>query len=140
MSLNLLAVQDQITAQLATLPQDVYETTAPEDSKLKFDTNGMILPYVVIEFGEMTEMPIGRGIISSKYNVNESYVLVSCVAPTQRAARQVADLVRDKLVGFIPQDAGELRMIGASPLTGLDAKPNRFVSQLGFTFPVNTVW
>ena len=53
MSLNLIAVTDQITTQLNLLPQDVYETAAPEDTKLKFDASGNLLPYIVVQYADM---------------------------------------------------------------------------------------
>jgi hypothetical protein len=141
MSLNLIAVQDQIVAKLRELPQDVYETSAPDDSKLRFDPNGTILPYIVIEYADMYESLTNGGILSSKYDTKTSYVVVSCVAPTERSARQVAGLVREKLTGFVPTDAGELTQSGGGvAYVGQDVKPNRYVSELAFTFPVNIVW
>lgn len=141
MSLNLLAVQDEITAKLRELPQDVYETTAPDDARLRFDANGMILPYIVVEFADMYDSPLAAGIVSNKYDVKTSYIVVSCVGPTERSARQVADVVRNKLTGFAPADAGEMSLAGGGlSYTVADSKPNRYVSELGFTFPVNTVW
>lgn len=141
MSLNLLAVQDQIVAKLRELAQDVYETTAPDDSKLRFDSSGMILPYIVIEYSDMSENALGNGILSTIYDVKSSSIIVSCVAPTERSARQVVGLVREKLTGFKPTDAGELRLeAGGTGYTSADAKPNRYISELAFSFPVNTVW
>lgn len=141
MSLNLLAVQDQITTKLKEIPQDVYETSAPDDSKLKFDTSGMILPYVVVEFSDMYESGQPGGILSSRYDVAEAYLTVSCIGPTQRSARQVADLVRDKLAGFLPTDSGELRVAGGSRyFASQDIKPNRYITEVAFTHSVNTVW
>ncbi len=141
MSLDLLSVQDSITAQLSTIPQDVYETTAPDDSKLRFDSNGTVLPYVVIQFSDMYESGVGSGIISSKYNLAEAYVIVSCIGPTERSARQVADVVREKLTGFTPVNGGEMKMLGRSVFfTTKDSKPDRFVTEVSFTLPVNTVW
>lgn len=141
MSLNLLAVQDQIATKLKELPQDVYETSAPEDSKLRFDDTGMILPYIVIEYADMYESAQPGGILSNRYDVKTSYVIVACVAPTERSARQVAGLVRDKLTGFTPTDAGELMLSGGGlSYTAPEAKPNRYVAELSFTFPVNIVW
>ncbi len=141
MSLNLLAVHDQITAKLSEIPQAVYEIAAPDDSKLAFDSNGMILPYVVVEFSDMYEAVGAGGILSSKYDVGESFATVSCIGPTQRSARQVADVVRNKLTGFIPEDAGELRLFGGSRYFATqDAKPNRYVAEVSFSFMVNTVW
>jgi hypothetical protein len=141
MSLNLLAVQDDIAAKLRELAQDVYETTAPDDSKLRFDSNGMILPYIVIEFSDMYDSLNASGILSSRFDVKTSYALVSCVAPTERSARQVAEVVRDKLTGYSPTDAGEMRLSGGGiAYSTKDSKPNRYISELAFTFPVNIVW
>jgi hypothetical protein len=141
MSLNLLAVQDQIVAKLRELPQDVYETSAPDDSKLKFDANGTILPYIVIEYADMYESLTSGSILSSRYDTKVSYVTISCIGPTERSSRQVAGLVRDKLTGFVPDDAGELVQSGGGiAYAGQDIKPNRYISQLAFTFPVNIVW
>lgn len=141
MSLNLLAVHDEIATKLRELAQDVYETSAPDDSKLRFDANGMILPYIVIEYSDMYPATEGRGIVSSRYDVGQSFIVVSCVGPTERSVRQVADLVRGKLLGFKPSDAGELVPSGGgAAYTEQDAKPNRYISELGFTFMVNTVW
>lgn len=141
MSLNLLAVQDQITAKLRELSQDVYETAAPDDSRLKFDSNGTILPYIVIEFSDMYESGATKGILSAQYNVAESFIIVSCIGPTERSVRQVADLVRQKLTGFAPEDAGELKFSGGNRYyAGQDSRPNRYVAEVSFVFSVNTVW
>lgn len=141
MSLDLLAVQDQIATKLRELPQDVYETSAPDDSKLKFDTNGTILPYIVIEYSDMYESGQSKGILSSKYDMAESFVIVSCIGPTERSVRQVADAVRNKLTGFIPVDAGELKFSGGNRyFAGQDARPNRYVAEVSFVFAVNIVW
>lgn len=141
MSLDLLAVQDDIVAQLRTLPQDVYETTAPDDTRLTFDQNGMILPYIVIEFSDLYPSISGTGIVSTRYDLKESFIIVSCIAPTERSARQVANLVRDKLTGYKPVDSGELVQAGgAVSYAAVDARPNRYVSDMSFTFLTNTVW
>lgn len=140
MSLNLLAVQDQITAKLDELAQDVYETAAPDDSKLSFDASGNLLPYIVIQYADMYPGN-GNGITGARYNSGQSYAVVTCVSGNQRASRQVADLVRDKLTGFSPTDAGELRLAGGTiDYSNPDAKPNRYVTEVGFTFVVNTAW
>lgn len=141
MSLDLLAVQDQITAKLRELPQDVYETAVPDNEKVKYD-NKLFLPYIVAFYGDMSESPRGRGITSVRHNSGVSYVIVRCIAPTDRAAKQVAGLVRDKLTGFTPTDAGELRLSsgGASyAKTDNAAVPTHYVTEIPFVFAVNTV-
>lgn len=138
MSLNILAVHDQITAKLNELPQDVYETTPPEDSKLSFDANGMMLPYIVVEYTDMDQTNEGNGILGARYDSGESSAFVTCVAPTERAARQVAGAVREKLVGFKPSDAGQLVQFGGN--IDYDGRTNRYFAELVFTFVVNTSW
>ena len=140
MSLNLLAVQDQITAKLNELAQDVYETAAPEDSKLTFDASGNLLPYIVVQYSDMYPGN-SNGITGAQYNTGTSYLIVTCVSGNQRASRQVADLVRNKLTGFKPTDAGELKLAGGTiNYSNPDVKPSRYVTEVGFTFVVNTVW
>jgi len=141
LSLDLLAVHDQITTKLNELNQDVYDISVPEDTKIKMGANGLFLPYVVAVYSDMQESSNGKGILSTRYNTGTSFCVVECVGPTQRSARQVANLVRDKLTGFIPTDAGELRLVGGTNYTQLDssAVPKKYISEVSFIFTVNTV-
>jgi hypothetical protein len=141
MSLDLLAVQDSIVTKLNELPQNIYETTAPEDSKLPFDAAGIMLPYIVVEFSDMYESTGAAGIVSSAYDVKTSYIIVSCIGPTQRSSRQVAQAVRQKLTGYVPVNAGEMILAGGGQAyTTVNQKVSRYISQVAFTFQVNTVW
>lgn len=141
MSLNLIAVHDQITTKLRELPQDVYETSAPEDSKLKFDASGRLLPYIVVQYSDMYPTGTGNSIVGAKYDAAQSYMLVTCVAENERAIRQVADLVKNKIVGFKPSDAGEIKFEGgAITYAATETKPNRYTVEIGFIFQVNTAW
>lgn len=139
MGLSLIPIQDEIVAKLKELPQDVYENGVPEDAKLVY-SNGTMLPFIVPFFGGYAQAIDGRGITSVRQDLGESWVVVQCVGPTERSARQVADLVRDKLIGFIPNDAGELRPTGNSRLLTPDfsSRPVRYISEVIFRYPVNT--
>lgn len=142
MSLNLLAVQDQITNKLKELNQDVYDTAVPENVKIAHGGNKLFLPYIVVSYGDMAESARGRGITSVRHNVGISYAVVKCVAPTERAAREVAGLVRDKLLGFKPTDAGEMRLTpGGRNYVDADGNgsPERYVAEIPFVYIVNTV-
>lgn len=143
MSLDLLAVHDQITAKLKDeIAQDVYETAVPDDKKIAYGSNALFNPYVVITYGDMIEAPGQSGITSAKYNLGTSYAIVRCVAPTERASRQVSNLVREALTGYSPSDAGELRLAGGRNYDSVDgdAVPKKYISEVSFIFPVNTVW
>ena len=141
MSLDLLAVQDQIVVQLETMAQDVYVTAIPDDSKVKHGASGLFLPYVVALFSDMKESANGNGITSVRHNPGLSYCVVQTFAPTERAARQVSNIVRDKLTGFKPTDAGELRLAGGKTYSTVEynAVPKKYVSEVAFMFIVNTV-
>lgn len=141
MSLDLLAVHDQIVEKLEELPQSVYVTAVPDDKKISHGSNGLFLPYIVVVFADMTEAPNGKGITSSRNNAGFSYCIVQSYAPTDRAARQVANAVRDKLTGFQPDDAGELRLIGGRSYYDVEtnAVPKKYVTEVGYRFIVNTV-
>lgn len=137
----LIDVQDEIVAQLNELAQDVYETTPPDDTKLRFDPTGIILPYIVVEFSDAYETDAATGIVSTRFDMKESSIIVSCIGPTERSARQVAGLVRDKLVGFIPAGCTELKpIVGGVTYSQPEAKTNRYISELAFSFKLDTVW
>jgi len=141
LSLDLLAVQDQIVTRLETMAQDIYVTAVPEDSKVTHGPNGLFLPYVVVLFADMKEAASGNGITSVRHNPGISYCVVQTFAPTERAARQVSNIVRDKLTGFKPTDAGELRLSGGKTYSTVEynAVPKKYVSEVAFMFIVNTV-
>lgn len=138
---NLLSVQDAITAKLNELPQDVYITAVPDDVKIQHGANGLFLPYIVINFADVQEAPMGQGIISSRYNLGLSFCVVECVAPTERAARQVVGLVRDKLTGYIPSSAGEMRIAGGRTYMSVETNsvPKRYISEISFNYLIDAV-
>jgi len=139
MSLSLLPVQDQIVTKLQELPQSVYENGVPDDAQLEYQ-NGIMLPFIVPFFGGFARSSDGRGIVSSRMDLGESYCIVQCVGPTERSSRQVADAVRDKLTGFKPTDAGELRPITNSRIVLPDftSRPAKYVAEVTFRYSVNT--
>jgi len=136
-----MSVQDQIVTQLETMAQDVYVTAVPDDSKVQHGANGLFLPYVVALFADMKETATGNGITSVRHNPGISYCVVQAYAPTERAARQVANIIRDKLTGFKATDAGELRLSGGRTYSTVEsnAVPKKYISEVAFTFIVNTV-
>jgi hypothetical protein len=139
MGLSLIPIQDEIVLKLKELPQSVYENGVPDDAKLVY-SNGTMLPFIVPFFGGYAQAIDGRGITSVRQDLGESWVVIQCVGPTERSARQVADLVRDKLIGFTPNDAGELRPTGQSRLLTPDfsSRPAKYISEVIFRYPVNT--
>ena len=138
MSLSLLPVQDQIVTKLNELPQTVYENGVPDDAALKY-ANGLMLPFITPFFGGFARSLDGRGITSVRQDMGESFVIIQCVGPTERSSRQVADLVRDKLTGFEPVDAGPLMPTGNSRFVTPDdtSKPVKYITEVSFRYDVN---
>jgi len=139
MSLSILPVQDQIITKLKELPQTVYENGVPDDANLEY-ANGLMLPFAVPFFGGFARSLEGRGIVSVREDLGESFVIVQCVGPTERSSRQVADLVRDKLTGYQPVDGGPLTPINNSRFLTPDmtSKPVKYIAEVTFRYAVNT--
>jgi hypothetical protein len=139
MGLSLLPIQDQIITKLNELAQTVYENGVPDDASLEY-SNGTMLPFIVPFFGGYARAADGRGITSVRQDLGESYCIIQCVGPTERSARQVSDLVRDKLTGFTPSDAGELKPVGNSRvvLPDFTSRPAKYTSEVTFRYVVNT--
>lgn len=139
MGLSLLPIQDEIVSKLRELPQTVYENGVPDDAQLEY-SNGTMLPFIVPFFGGYARSTDGRGIVSSRQDLGESYCIVQCVGPTERSSRQVGDLVRDKLTGYSPADAGEMKPVSNSRvvLPDFSSRPGKYITEVTFRYVVNT--
>lgn len=139
MGLSLLPIQDEIVARLKELPQTVYENGVPDDADL-IHANGIMLPFIVPFFGGFARSLQDRGITSVRHDLGESFVVIQCVGPTERSSRQVSDIVRDKMTGFKPNDAGELTPIANSRNLTPDysTRPVKYISEVTFRYAVNT--
>jgi hypothetical protein len=139
MGLSLLPIEDQIITKLKELPQTVYENGVPDDANLGY-SNGTMLPFIVPFFGGFARALDGRGITSVRHDLGESYIIIQCVGPTERSSRQVADLVRNKMTGFTPSDAGEMIPASNSRYVTPDfsSRPAKYISEVTFRYAVNT--
>jgi hypothetical protein len=142
MSLSLLPIHDQITVKLKELAQDIYENGVPDDSELTYAESGMLLPFIVVRYSGFIQRSSERGLTGPRQDLGRSYAELMCVGPTERSARQVFDLVSDKLTGFEPTGSSILMPEGiGKPYTVYDgnSKPLKYVADITFSFAVNTV-
>lgn len=139
--MSLLDIQDAIVTELKTLAQDVYDDGVPEETKLRFSTDGIMLPYIIVEHAGVIPSPDGMPIAGVAGASGRSSVTVLCIGPNQRSSRQVAGLVREKLTGFKVTTSGELTP-ALAPYTYIDgnARPIRYVTEISFDFITDTVW
>lgn len=104
-------VQDSIIAYLrdSDIP-NVWEETIPVGVELP-KQNDVYLPYVLISFGG--QAPVAQwqqGITSSAHDLKWTSVGIECVGQSPRDKRTVAEIVRAKLEGYIPDSSwGQLR-------------------------------
>lgn len=105
--------------------------------------NGAMQPYVLVWFGGSVAAGIGyEGICGVNKASRLGLLHIECVGPTGQMARDLGDEVRAALVGFQPDNEGELQEDGMpsirnpiSTTTGLDV---RYTYALTFKGIVNT--
>lgn len=142
--MRLFPWQESIYDQLAdNLPNtSVFFEGTPENTELPRLNNGMVRPFVLLWFGQSGSGPFGSdSIMGVRSSSRRAVFLAQLVAPTGRTLLQLEDAVRDLLVGFRPNNEGEL-MEDAGPTirdplpegTGVDV---RFYKPLAFSGVVN---
>lgn len=102
------SVQEDIYAALdAAMAQPLYETAIPDSQTAKRDSSGKVIPYIAIQFGDISdtgEMSFG-GVRTADYALP---VYIQCVGPTAKVARQIANRVRDQMLGLDFEWTGEI--------------------------------
>lgn len=142
MALSLLPIHDEITEKLRELPQTVYETSVPDDNALEYDVSGLMMPHIVVNYSSLVQIRTERGITGPREDLGRSFANVMIVGPTERSVRQVMDMVVEKLTGFQPEDAGYLapETVGRPyPVYDPSSRPIKYVTEITFSFAVNTV-
>lgn len=130
--------QDDIMEQLRTIEGvEVYEGQYLTDGAVpKTNTQGLFEPYITTVFGA-SYMGADRGIVSERYNTMRTTVTVYVVSPSDRLTRQYLDIVRDKLLGFIPEDGTQLQPYGGYDFVDADLGVNRYVHSAVFQYSTN---
>lgn len=140
-----LSVEDEITNLVKTIPHvDVYEGPMSDEkfAALLEDTN-QIKPFITISFGGLID-PRRRinGIVGAKAKSYDTTFIVRCVASTDRTSRQVRDLVKDKVLGYVPTNCSEIDMAlfgGTGEVSSL-GNPTRYASVQAYRFLLNSDW
>lgn len=137
--------QDKVFDRLVALGADkkfgVFEGAIPlgYEQTVEF---GQHAPYIIVGFGGQSEVQMGyQGISGTRDNLKWTSVAVEAVANSPATVRRVADLIRDSLEGFSPdEDWGELveQMSGDYSIRRpeFDLWPVRYAS--GMVFSANS--
>lgn len=141
--MSYLDVQDEITAQLKTIPNvDLYEGQMSDEAfaALVADSN-QIKPFITVSYGGLID-PRKRvnGITGAKQDSQDTTFVVRAVANTDRTSRKALQLALDKLVGFVPTDCSEINtaLFGGTGQVSSLGNPTRYASVQALRLLVNS--
>lgn len=136
-------VQDQIIARIKEIPHvDIFEDDMTDEAFAQLLANSnQIKPFITISFGGLLD-PRRRinGIAGAKTHSQDTTFVIRCVASTSRTARQAMQLVWDKIIGFVPDNCGEIQtaLFGGTGQVSSLGNPTRFASVQAFRLLVNS--
>lgn len=140
--MSYLDVQDEISAQLRTIPNvDFYEGQLSDEAfaALVADSN-QIKPFITVSYGGLID-PRRRvnGITGAKSNSQDTTFVVRTVANTDRTSRKALQLVLDKLIGFVPTNCSEIdtALFGGTGEISSLGNPTRYASVQALRVLVN---
>lgn len=139
--LDLVTGQDEIVNVLKTIPNvEVFEGDyIPEGTYVDADPDSkMFKPHLIVSFqGEYDVSSNEKGIIGPRFDPSRATFRVYCVAPFDRDARRLKDLMRNKIVGFTPTDGSHVMVTTGYSFTDADLGYFRYVHAVGFQYKAN---
>jgi hypothetical protein len=125
--------ENAIVARVQGVTPRVFVSEVPDS------TPTPAFPYVTLFFGGPIRAGTDHHITSSRNDTMVAYGTAQVQSLTDASARDVADVVRNALSGFIPPNCGELIIEGGlSYSNGTNAvPPTKYYREVGFTFRTN---
>lgn len=125
MALSTKGIKDAVENRAKTIPNiTVWQDEVPDLASLPTTANGVLRPYVVLYFAEPFRAADGRGIVTTRHDVNVLVMTAQVHAPDKNSANSIIDQVRDKFTGWKTTDTGEFFLRGgASRSSGSNAAP-----------------
>lgn len=139
--------QDIVDYLESQIPQDVYRGGVPEPGNLLYNSNGQLIPYVVVGFGDMAQGG-SRSIVGARGDSYYFLVNVFCIASDigttsgSTIAERIQANVIDKLLGYKPTNAGQLNKVpGGSSFVMVNeqGKPNAYIAVASFRVFMNVI-
>lgn len=131
--------QDIIVAAVdSAMAQTVYEGVP--DATLENHVNGVLVPYIAIDFGTPIATANDRGIVGEQTQPYSMRVAIACVGPTSRISRQISGKIAQTMTGFKANpNSGHLRMIGGASYTVQfsETLPTSYISEAYFSYVSN---
>lgn len=141
--MSYLAVQDEIVALLKTIPHvDVYEGNMSDEAFAALLANSDSLrPFITVAFGgKIKPTRSVNGITGAKAHSHDVTIVTRCVASTDRNSRVVNQLVEDKLLGYVPDNCGEIHaaLYGGTGQVSSLGNPTRYAAVQAWSLLVNS--
>lgn len=133
MPVQMGGIEKRTKAWIETIPNvPVYNTEVPDDV-----VPGR--PYITLSFTAPYRAARGRGIVSSRKDVNIAGLVLRVCAESYDAARSISDQVLDKLTGWSTEDTGEFTLEGGAQSDSSNSlvKPTKYYRDLAFGFRCN---
>lgn len=126
------SVKAQITAEVVNARIVDTHDEAPR-------ANGIIQPYIVLNFSMPSRRTSDAGIVESKRDTYNVWFHASCVALDVDASRNLCGQVMDALVDFEPTNSSRITTQGSfsDTLASTDSVPKRFTEVARFRFSYN---
>lgn len=128
-------IEKAVKAHLETIPNiPVFNVEVPDSAE-----SGK--QYITLAFTSPYRAARGRGIVSSRNDVNIAGVAVRVCAEDYNIARSISDQVLDKLTGWITEGTGEFTLEGGAQSDSSNSlvKPTKYFRDLAFGFRCNLV-
>jgi len=136
MTLNPYSDQEALAAFFRSeLAQDVLEDGFPEPGEMTW-VNGVLVPYVVIDFGAPVAAAGGRSIAGEEKQPTSQRVVLSAVASSGKVAREIAGKITEVGTGYMASsNTGPLRLIGGGQFGQVvENRPTVHVSEVYFLY------
>ena len=143
MSLNPYELEESILAQVKSLfPKEVYEDDIPEDDSLEYDSRGTLVPFAIIEYGDLTRLRADRGLVSARQDTYLYFFTVTIVTGRANDTKKMMGKMIDGLIGFRPVDGGEITPRGSMKFSRSSTtnRPTQYLRSATFQCVTNLSW
>lgn len=134
-------IADQLQAKTSAADIAFARGLSEGEASLARTPNGAIEPMVVIYFGRPISLPLDEDITGHRQQLQMHNFSVVCIASNDDELSMVCDVVNDALVGFVPDNCGEIEEAGgmARPPVEVRMTPFRYAITMGFALTIGTL-
>ena len=143
MSLDVFDLEESILTKVKSLfPKKVYEDDIPQDDSLEYDERGTLVPFAIIEYGDLTRLRADRGIVSVRQDSYLYFFTVTVVTGRAKDTKRLMGKLTDGLIGFRPYDGGEITPRGSLKFSRSSTtnRPTQYIRSATFQCLTNLSW